>query len=119
MEHSASDVWLRLGRGKATLPYLTLPHLLLLELGTRRVGCLSLFLSLLSSDRQPPQGGTRRDYSTIDIYSSTLLGYLGNSVVQKTGYYFFLSFLLPFQIEAENTETESVVMKKTNQPTNQ
>lgn len=56
------------------LPYLTLPYLLLLELGTRRVGSLSLSLSHTHIIRPTNPQGTRRDYSTIDIYSSSLLG---------------------------------------------
>lgn len=99
---------------KLPVPYLTLPYLLLLELGTRRVGCLSFPLSLSYHQTDKPPI-VRVGTTAPSIY--TVVPYLADSVVQKTGYYFFLSFLLPFRIQPEYTE--SVVTKKTNQPTNQ
>lgn len=64
MERSASDVWLRLGRGKATLPYLTSSYCWNLELVVLDV---SLSLSLLSSDRQPPK--VREGTTALSIYT--------------------------------------------------
>lgn len=114
MERSASDVWLRLGRGKAS--YLTLPYLTSycwnLELVVLDVS-LSPSLSLIIRPTTP----LKVQEGTIAPSIYTVVPYLTDSVVQKTGYYFFLSFLVPFQIEPEYTE--SVVTNKTNQPTNQ
>lgn len=76
MERSASDVWLRLGRGKATFRYLTLPYLTSYCWNLELV-VLDVSLSLLSSDRQTPKVQERT--TAPSIY--TVVPYLADSVL--------------------------------------